>query len=83
MEKAPNVQNDGKTCFFPLEKKWWVQIAQGLKSVELRKANEHWQSRITGASHAVFTKGPAVSPHIFLRFHSLKCHGTVYDLMFL
>ena len=34
-----------------LKRKWWEQIRDGVKTVELRLANEYWRKRLVGRSY--------------------------------
>ena len=47
--KAYRVRND-EVCVLTLhlKRKWWEQIRDGVKTVELRRANDYWRRRLIG-----------------------------------
>ena len=46
-------------------KKYYFQIKQGKKKVELRAASDYWSKRVSGASQVVFRLGTLA---LFIKF---------------
>lgn len=54
-----------KTGGLPHAEKYYFQIKQGKKKVELRAASDYWSKRVSGASQVVFRLGTLA---LFIKF---------------
>lgn len=55
----PTIQHflQEKTAYLPLSEKWFIEIGQGKKSIEVRAHTKYWATRLKGATTVLFSNG--------------------------